>query len=72
MWPFKRMAPHEHEWRLEDTFMRQVHVDPRPRAFFIVQCATCGKGRTFNETEFAHFRKYFNVKITEVSDDETA
>ncbi|ETT40917.1 hypothetical protein C162_26705 [Paenibacillus sp. FSL R7-269] len=67
MWPFKRKPPHEHDWRLDDTFMKPGSVDPRLRAFFVIQCTTCDKQRTLTEDDFAHFRKYFNVKLTEVS-----
>lgn len=82
MWPFKRKkyVPFcDHDWRLADTFIRAIETNPYSREyclerapFFVVKCAACGKQRTLNETEFAHFRQYFNVKITEVSTDGAA
>lgn len=82
MWPFKRTksVPFcDHDWRLFDTFIRPVQANVLAPdfclervSFFTVKCATCGKQRTFNEKEFAHFRKYFNIKMPEVSADESA
>lgn len=79
MWPFKRKPAHEHEWRLDDTFIRTIETDPYSLdydlervPFFVVKYAACDKQRTLNETEFAHFRNYFNVKMMEVSPDGAA
>jgi len=77
MWPFKRKSAQpfcDHDWWLVDTFIRAIDTDPfsfdydmERVPFFIVKCAACHKQRTLNETEFAHFRQYFNIKLTEVS-----
>lgn len=84
MWPFKRKVTQpvrfcDHDWRLADTFIRAFETNPYSldfdltRApFFVVKCATCDRQRTLNEEDFAHFRKYFNVKLTGVADDGTA
>lgn len=72
MWPFKHKPAHEHEWRLDDMFMKPGSIDPRLHAFFVIQCTTCDKQRTLTEEDFAHFRKYFNVKMTEVAADGAA
>ncbi|MEK5395957.1 hypothetical protein [Paenibacillus sp. FSL K6-2859] len=82
MWPFKRKKSVpccDHGWRLIDTFIREIDTDPYSLdydmervPFFVVSCALCGKQRTLNETEFAHFRQYFNVKLPEVTTNGTA
>ncbi|OMC96256.1 hypothetical protein MKX34_24135 [Paenibacillus sp. FSL R5-0636] len=72
MWPFKHKPAHEHEWRLDDMFMKPGRIDPRLHAFFVIQCTTCDKQRTLTEDDFTNFRQYFNVKLPEVSADESA
>lgn len=73
MWPFKRKpSPHccEHEWRLTDTFVKPLGC--ARYVFFVIACSHCETTRTYREEDFAHFRKYFNVKLTEVTIDESA
>lgn len=82
MWSLKRKKSvpfWDHGWRLIDTFIREIETDPYSLdydlervPFFVVSCGSCGKQRTLNETEFTHFRQYFNVKLPEVSADESA
>lgn len=73
MWPFKRKpSPYccAHEWRLDDTYVKTI--GSARYVFFVIACPLCETKRTYREEDFAHFRKYFNVKITEVITNESA
>lgn len=78
MWPFKRkfVPAHVclHEWHFVDTRLDYVNacVGIDVEDLYTIACVKCGRKRELDRFEFAHFRKYFNVKLPEVSADGAA
>ncbi|ETT64890.1 hypothetical protein BSK66_07720 [Paenibacillus odorifer] len=77
MWPFKRTksVPFcDHDWRLNDTRLVYTSVGSIVDVddFYTVVCVKCHKKREMDRFDFAHLRRHFNVKMPEVTADESA